>query len=124
MARYVHYNNLKSLRNVTPKNMIVDILKGQIGILDVEQKKYHSPHTNIRSDYMFVFSTEDGSFIGFKQKDLKLKDDEYSVENYMFGNGFDINQSTSDYRLKKVADRILEEARNKFEMMEYLKLLK
>jgi hypothetical protein len=42
----------------------------------------------------------------------------------MFGNGFDINQSTSDYRLKKVADRILKEARNKFEMMEYLKLLK
>lgn len=90
MARYVHYNNSKRLRNVTPKNMIVDILKGQIGILDVEQKKYHSPHTNIRSDYMFVFSTEDGSFLGFKRKDLKLKDDEYSVENYMFGNGFSL----------------------------------
>lgn len=124
MARYVHYNDSKRLRNVTPKNMIVDILKGQIEILDVEQKKHHSPHTNIRSDYMFIFSTEDGRFLGFRQKDLKLKDNEYSVENYMFGNGFDINQSTSDYRLKKVADRILEEARNKFEMIEYLKLLK
>lgn len=120
----VHYNNLPRHRKVTDKIQIVDILKSQIAMLDIEQKKYNSPHTNIRNDYMFVFSTDDGHFKGFKLKTFKLEDNEYSVENYMFGNGFDINQSTSDYRLKKVADKILEEARNKFEMIGYLKELK
>jgi hypothetical protein len=70
-----------------------------------------------------VFSSPDG-LPSYFTKDVKVGDNCISVENYMFGNGFEINQSTSDYRLKKVADRILEEARNKFEMMEYLKLLK
>lgn len=111
------------MRKETPKSAIVEVLKIQIMQLDNEQKKYHSPHTNIGSDYKFVFSEPDG-FFRWCLKTEKTKPNEISVENYMFGNGFEINQSTSDYRLKKVADRILEEARNKFEMMEYLKLLK
>ena len=80
------------------------------------QKHYGSPHTNIDNDHKFVFSSHD-EIAHYCPKTQKVKDDYVSVENYMFGNGFEINQSTSDYRLRKVADRILEEARNKFEMM-------
>lgn len=111
------------MKKETPKSLIVAILKSQIKTLDCMQKHYGSPHTNIDNDHKFVFSSPD-CLPSYFTKDKKIGDNCISVENYMFGNGFDINQSTSDYRLKKVADRILEEARNKFEMMEYLKLLK
>lgn len=111
------------MKKETPKSLIVAILKSQIKTLDYMQKHYGSPHTNIDNDHKFVFSSPD-EIAQYCPKTQKVEDDYISVENYMFGNGFDINQSTSDYRLKKVADRILEEARNKFEMMEYLKLLK
>ena len=30
-----------------------------------------------------------------------------SVQNWQFGNGFNIDESTSNYRIKKVADRII-----------------
>ena len=107
----------------TPKSLIVAVLKCQIKALDAEQKHYGSPHTNIANTHKFVFSAPD-EIAQYCPKTQNVKDGYVSVENYMFGNGFDINQSTSDYRLKKVADRILEEARNKFKMIEYLKELK
>jgi hypothetical protein len=31
------------------------------------------------------------------------------IENFMYGNGFNINKYTSDYKLRKVADRIINE---------------
>ena len=31
-----------------------------------------------------------------------------SVRDWQYGNGFDINKDTSDYRLRKVADRIID----------------
>jgi len=33
--------------------------------------------------------------------------DSIVIENFMYGNGFNINKYTSDYKLRKVADRII-----------------
>ena len=35
--------------------------------------------------------------------------DDISVQNFMFGNGFELNKDTSDYKLNKVVNRIIED---------------
>lgn len=35
--------------------------------------------------------------------------DSISVENFMYGNGFNLNKDTSDYKLNKVVNRIIED---------------
>lgn len=40
--------------------------------------------------------------------DLRVSnEDSIVIENFMYGNSFNINKYTSDYRLRKVADRII-----------------
>ena len=39
----------------------------------------------------------------------RITNDSMSVDNFMYGNGFDLNKHTSDYHLKKVVNRIINE---------------
>lgn len=39
----------------------------------------------------------------------RITNDSISVENFMYGNGFELNKDTSDYKLNKVVNRIIED---------------
>ena len=39
----------------------------------------------------------------------RITNDDISVENFMYGNGFNLNKFTSDYKLNKVVNRIIED---------------
>ena len=41
--------------------------------------------------------------------------DSISVENFMYGNGFNLNKDTSDYQLNKVVNRIIKEYNDEIE---------
>ena len=44
--------------------------------------------------------------------------DDISVQNFMFGNGFNLNKYTSDYKLNKVVNRIIEDYNDQVEWIE------
>ena len=41
--------------------------------------------------------------------------DSISVENFMYGNGFELNKDISDYKLNKVVNRIIDEYNDQIE---------
>lgn len=42
----------------------------------------------------------------------RVTNDSITVTNFMYGNGFNLNKHTTDYQLKKVVDRIIDEYNN------------
>lgn len=72
---------------------------------------------NLDDNFAFELLNEDDDYIChiFARAGMCLPDiqrityDDISVQNFMFGNGFNLNKYTSDYKLNKVVNRIIEE---------------
>lgn len=58
--------------------------------------------------YKVVFDY-DGGYVEMLHQEFNTPKGCIGVENWQFGNGFEIDGNTSDYRLRKVADRIVAE---------------
>ena len=86
--------------------------------------------SNLDGNFAFELLNEDDDYIChiFARAGMCLPDiqrityDDISVENFMYGNGFELNKDISDYKLNKVVNRIIEdynyqvEWREKYEM--------
>lgn len=72
---------------------------------------------NLDGNLAFELLNEDDDYIChiFAREGMCLPDsqrityDSISVENFMYGNGFELNKDTSDYKLNKVVNRIIED---------------
>lgn len=54
----------------------------------------------------------------------RITNDSISVKNFMYGNGFELNKDTSDYKLNKVVNRIIEDYNDQVDSeIEYEKAL-
>ena len=73
--------------------------------------------SNLDGNFAFELLNEDDDYIChiFAKAGMCLLDiqrityDDISVENFMYGNGFNLNKDTSDYKLNKVVNRIIED---------------
>lgn len=53
---------------------------------------------------------------GMTTPDLRrIEDDSITITNFMYGNGFNLNKHTTDYQLKKVVNRIIEDYNDQVE---------
>lgn len=54
----------------------------------------------------------------------RITNDSISVQNFMYGNGFELNKDTTDYQLNKVVNRIIEDYNDQVDReIEYEKAL-
>ena len=63
-----------------------------------------------KTEYKFIF--DDNGAVGRIPKSFNTPTDCIGVENWQYGNGFDINGSTTDDELKKVAKRVVDTYEN------------
>ena len=82
-----------------------------------ELKKFLSVAGGLDGNLAFELLNEDDDYIchifaraGMCLPDIqRITNDDISVENFMYGNGFELSKYTSDYQLKKVVNRIIED---------------
>ncbi len=79
--------------------------------------------SNLDGNFAFELLNEDDDYIChiFSRAGMCLPNiqrityDDISVENFMYGNGFELSKYTSDYQLNKVVNRIIKEYNDEIE---------
>ena len=115
MKKITSKEDIKLFRREIKKEL-KDILSVRGGIESNLDGNFAFELLNEDDDYICHIFAREGCVI---DPDIqRISYDDISVPNFMYGNGFELNKDTSDYKLNKVVSRIIKEYNHQVEWRE------